>query len=258
MRDAIYRRIWAELRDRMLSGAPGYAPGDMLDAEAALADAYGVNVTTIRRATAMLRADGLITPTRGGNYRINPLPVLTRDAAARFRRREVRGARGAFEAELNDAGLTYAHDPSEVHFAAVPDDVADLLGVPHGTEVLTRSRKMSAMKPGDEESYPVQLAVSWVPADLAGGAVSEIDSGVGGTYSRLAERGHAPARFTETVTVRRSTEPERDFLRTDEEQRVYDIRRVAYDSSKRVVEVTDTVTPVRQYRLLFTWDADQD
>jgi len=251
-----YRGIADVLRQRIDEQGEGYRPGDLLPSEPALGREFGFNRSTVKRATAMLRADGLITPTRGGRYRINPLPRLTRDAAARFRRREEHQARGAFEAELNDAGLLYVPDDSVVELTAVKDDVAELFGIPPGSQVMTRSRKMSARKPGEDETYPVQLAVSWIPADLAEGTpISQMDSGVGGTYSRLAERGHGPARFSETVEVRRPSQDEIAFLGIDEEQRVYCIRRIAYEASGRAVEVTDTVTPIRQYRLLFTWDA---
>jgi len=47
---------------------------------------------------------------------------------------------------------------------------------------------------------PVQLATSWLPIELAAGTpIAQPDSGRGGIYSRLADLGHGPAEFPETV-----------------------------------------------------------
>jgi GntR family transcriptional regulator len=52
----------------------------------------------------------------------------------------------------------------------------------------------------------MQLATSYVPWSLAEGTqMIERDSGPGGIYSRLADVGHGPVRFTEEVATRMST-----------------------------------------------------
>ena len=61
---------------------------------------------------------------------------------------------------------------------------------------------------------PMQLATSYVPWSLAEGTqMTERDSGPGGIYSRLAEIGHGPVRFTEDVSTRTPTPEESDVLR---------------------------------------------
>ena len=45
---------------------------------------------------------------------------------------------------------------------------------------------------------PTQLATAYYPGGIARGTrIEQQDTGPGGSYSRLAEAGHAPARFTE-------------------------------------------------------------
>jgi UTRA domain len=56
---------------------------------------------------------------------------------------------------------------------------------------------------------PMQLATSYVPWSLAEGTqMVERDSGPGGIYSRLADVGHGPVRFTEEVATRMPTPEE--------------------------------------------------
>ncbi|GAA1926568.1 GntR family transcriptional regulator [Streptantibioticus ferralitis] len=62
-RQAMYRKVAAELRQGIADGA--YGSGGRLPAEAALAQTYGVSRGTIRQALALLRADGLVTSRRG-------------------------------------------------------------------------------------------------------------------------------------------------------------------------------------------------
>lgn len=250
-----YQQIAAILREAIERG--DYPPGSTIESEKTLADRYNVDKRTVNTAIMSLRADGLVRVERGARTVVRELPVLTRDAAQRFRIRAEHGARGAYEAELTRAGLESHVEQPDVAPTQAPGDIAGLFGLPPGTQVLTRARKMYARKPGSPETYPVQLATSWIPADLAEGTrIEQIDTGPGGTYSRLAELGHAPAEFTETITLRLPDEDERDWLRLDEAQRVYFIRRIAREDSGRIVEVTDTVIPAHACRLVYTWPAD--
>ena len=83
-----------------------------------------------------------------------------------------------------------------------------------------------------------------------------MDTGPGGTYSRLADLGHAPARFTETITLRPPTSEEADFLRLSDEQHVLSIFHVAWTSDARPVEVTIHVLPPHQWELHYDWPAE--
>jgi DNA-binding transcriptional MocR family regulator len=60
------------LRDRILRGR--YAPGVRMPSEADLGHEYGVGRTTVRRAIAALRAEGLIVVQHGWGTRVRPAP----------------------------------------------------------------------------------------------------------------------------------------------------------------------------------------
>lgn len=248
-----YKQVADLLQLRIEHQDEGYEPGALLPSEASLSEEYEVSLNVIGNAVRQLRADGYLTTQTGTRPRIRPLPRITRDAEKRFRIREQGEARGAYDAEMTSLGLESVVDQTEVHPAEAPEDIADLIGT---RDAITRSRKMYARKAGNPEVYPVQLADSWLPRDITRGSpIEQIDTGPGGTYSRLADLGHPVSEFSERITVRRATSDEVTFLQIDPAQPIYFIRRTAAEAGGRIIEVTDTITPVHQFDLLYRWPA---
>jgi GntR family transcriptional regulator len=104
---------------------------------------------------------------------------------------------------------------------------------------------------------PMQLATSYIPWSLAEGTqMTERDSGPGGIYSRLAEIGHGPVRFTEDVSTRIPTPEESDFLRLPPPQPVFFLIRVAFDASGRPVETCEHIMSGDRWLLSYEWAAD--
>jgi GntR family transcriptional regulator len=245
-----YREIAAVLRDELDAGL--YPRRAVFPTGPEIAARFKVSQGTANLAMNLLRTDGRIRMKRGRNTIVNPVPVITRDAVSRQRpgAREAAGARGAFDAELREAGLE-PRTTSEPGRAVPTADVAAALGIPEGTEAVYRRRLMYA---GPD---PVQLATSWLPADIAGGTpIEAADPGPGGIYSRLRDLGHAPADFTEEVAVRGPGEEEADALGLDPDHRVYDITRTVADGQARVIEVNKIVLPAYQWRLVYRWGAE--
>ncbi|HEY1324314.1 MAG TPA: GntR family transcriptional regulator [Streptosporangiaceae bacterium] len=260
-----YRAIAGELRARIASSQ--YAAGDRLPSEDALAAQFGVSRQTVNKALLVLRAEGLIRVERGIGTTVRELPMLTSQRIGRQQatRREAGSARGAFQAELAELGYE-TRSEVQVSRERAPGHIMQIFGfddVPEGRSrkrdpqrqatghmAVIRARKMYA---GD---VPVQLATGYYPADLADGTpIEDQDTGTGGTYSRLAELGHAPALFCERVTLRVASDDEAAFLRLDTEQRVYEVERVARDDRGRAVEVNVIVMPAHQWELVYEWPA---
>jgi len=78
----------------------------------------------------------------------------------------------------------------------------------------------------------------------------------GGTYSRLAELGHAPARFTESIALRPPTSETADFLRLSDQLHVLAIFHVAWTSDDRPIAVTIHALPPHQWELHYDWPAE--
>ena len=244
-----FRQIAAKLRQAINAG--DYGRGEPLPKAAEFAVRFGISEATVQRACDQLRSEGLIRTKSGRGMIVNPVPVIVRNAAARQRRatREEGQARGAFDAELRHLGLEPRSDV-ETGREAAPEQVAAILETEAGSEVVFRRRKMYA------SGEPVQLATSYIPADVADAAGAEqADTGIGGLYSRLADAGFAPARFAETVRVRTPDDDEAEFLAMDSDQRVYVITRTARTEAGRPVEVCVHVMPAHQWELVYEWDA---
>ena len=97
--------------------------------------------------------------------------------------------------------------------------------------MLARRRRVYA------NDTPVQMATSYLPLDIAADtALASSDPGPGGTYSRLADLGHAPATYAETARVRPPDDDETQFLHMDPDQRVVAFRRTARTTSGRIVK----------------------
>ena len=70
MSQALYQRIAASLRQRILSG--GHAVGDVMPSENELAGAYRTSRVTVRKAFQILESEGLIKPRQGKGYIVQP------------------------------------------------------------------------------------------------------------------------------------------------------------------------------------------
>lgn len=245
-----YRQVAGIIRGRITAGA--YARGGLLPKEDDLAAELGVSRAVVNEALRMLRSEGLVHTQRGRGTTVHTIPVIRRDAAGRQRRetREAGGARGAFDAEIRALGL----EPRSVvtpERTVAPARVAQILDIGEGDEVLARSRVMYA------DDVPVQLATSWIPWGIAEDTVlTEVDTGTGGTYSRLAELGHTPVSFREVTRVRIPDTDEAGALDMDTTGRVVEIVRTARDASGRAVEVNEIVLPAHQWEFVSEWDAE--
>ncbi|MEU9279480.1 GntR family transcriptional regulator [Streptomyces sp. NPDC048341] len=247
-RRATFRTVADEVRARINGGT--YPPGSKLPTEEELADQIGTNRGTAAQALRLLLSEGMITKSRRGSFVHRIVKKIVRDSTSRYvrARREEGQARGAFEAEIRNLGMT----PSSVtatHHVQPPAWVADILGVDANSEsALARVRRMLA------DDVPVQLATSYLPLEIAGGTrLEEIDTGPGGSKSRLAELGHAQDHITEDIEVRRPTPEEVAALDMAEDQRVFEIAHIGRTEDGRAVEVTIHILPSHLWRLSYSW-----
>ena len=240
-------QIASDLRARIEQGE--YPPGGRLPSEDDLASRYHVNRRTINSAVLLLRAEGIVRTERGRGTVVTEIPAITRHAMTRYTQqaRERTGGRGAFDSEIRAMGLEPRTDV-EVSTVPAPAEVAEGLRMEPGQQVVVRKRRMYA------DGVPVQLAISYIPADIAAGTrIAEPDTGPGGVISRFAELGHAQARITETVRWRPPRAEEREFLRLDKGQAVAEIWHTGWTADGRPVEVCVHVVPAWQWRLSYEW-----
>lgn len=242
-----FKQIAASLRDAVANGR--LAPGDRVPSESQLMEHYGVARMTVRQALSELRAEGLLIAEHGRGVFVRERPVVRRVASDRFARRHREAGQAAFIAEA--AGVASPSvDEIQVGNEVASGDVREALRLPARARVIARHRRYLM------DGQPVELASSYIPASMAKGTqIEQADTGPGGVYARLEEAGHMLAEFTEEVGARMPTPEERRRLRLPAGTPVLTVRRVAFDTAGRRVELTDTVKAAPSYVLEYRFPA---
>jgi GntR family transcriptional regulator len=241
-----YRQVADQLREAIRRG--DYPPGSPLPSQPELARRYSLNQTTINRAIAVLRQDGLVQVEQGRGAFVLNLPTVRRV------RRIPHRATGtsSFAAEIRRLGLEPKTDLVAETVTVVPDAVALLLGLDKDTQVLMRERRMYA------DARPVQLATSYIPLDIAGAPdIADPDTHPTHLYERLAQQGHQVQRYSEEIEVRQPTLVEAAFLDLPDGRPVIQVTRVACDAD-RAIDVAINVLDAYKWRLVYEWDHHQD
>lgn len=240
--------IAAELRSEIASGR--YGPGEQLPTGNQLMERFGVSRQTVQHAVDQLRNEGLVLSVAGRGWFVSQRRPVIRLARNRLSRSEWQAGRGPFMSDAAAAGFAPAVTV-KIRREPAPVSIAEYLDVQPGTEVVVRERVMRA------DAQVVQLATSYLPADIVGGTqIEQTDTGPGGTYARLDELGQAPARFTELVGARHARPEESRLLQVGQGAPVLQVIRVAFTSTGRPIEVNVMVLHPEQYELVYELDAN--
>lgn len=241
---ARYRQVADELRSAIRRGA--FNAGDPLPSQPELAREYGLNQTSINRAIALLRAEGLVRVEHGVGAFVQEVPTVKR-----VRRIPRLGSQGSsFAEEMRKAGLEPRTELADLATVPAPPEIAELLQVERDSPVVRRTRHMFASE------RPVQLATSYLPLAVAGSQdIALPDTGPTGLYKRLATRGFAPARFVEDIEARQPQKEEAEFLGLTEAQAVLEVARTVYAADDTPLEAVINVFPSQQWRLSYEWSA---
>lgn len=244
---ARWQDIAAVLRAEIQRGE--HPPGSVIPSETELQQRFAVSRTTVRRAVAQLTAEGLIEPVRRRGTVVRERPIRRRVTRSRTVFRDEIG----YFFDITAQGWRPVQPPT-VQWGPVPFDVAHVLGVEPGTEVVIRDRIM-----GDPETgRPTQLAASYLPADLVRElpVLAERDTGHGGIYDRIEEAGHGPLSWREAITARMPTPDEAARLELAPGVPLLRIVRTATSPAGRVVEVNDTRMDAESWEVGYDIDRD--
>lgn len=241
-----YQEIADGLRTAIASGKLSH--GDRLPGENELMRRHGVARATARQALSVLVNEGLVVPVRGSGIYVRSFRPLRRHGAQRLSRDLWGEGRSVWQAETEDRA--YRIDNIAVRETIAPDFVARSLGLEAEQRVLERRRRYRL------DERPVQLATSYLPAELVDGTpIIEEDTGPGGIYARLSDLGHAPTHFTEEIRVRMPTPTESAELELPAGTPVVDIIRVALTHTRRAVELNEMTLDGSAYVLQYDFEA---
>lgn len=244
-----YWLIAAGLREAIESG--DYPAGARLPGENDVMREHDVARGTARQALAQLVNWGLAEARKGSGIYVRDFRPIVRDGINRLGRPTWPSGASVWQAE--SAGRDLAVDQVlvyEVAAADIPGHIRVLLDLPDADAAVLRSRRYVL------DGKPVLLARSWLPAAIAANTpITQPDTGAGGIYARLADAGHAPARFREDIRARMPLPDETERLQVAAGTPVVEICRVALDAAGNPVEVNEMTADASAYVFRYEFDA---
>lgn len=254
---AKYGRIADDMRRKIETGT--FVAGEKLPAETELTALYRVSLNTLRRAMDLLEAEGRLERRQGiGNFVRAPRPPIRR-SPDRYQWEKDRVLQPEAErmktgATEYDTGLTIdaLEFPAVYDTIEAPPDLADVFGVDAGSRLLRRTYR-TRMRGADS---PLQLIRSYLVYDVVAENPALVDSSrepwPGGTQHQLYTIGIELDRIVDHITARPPQGDEAEDLRMLPGVALIVIRKVSYDTTDRVVELSDVLMPGDRTELEYT------
>ncbi|RLL67014.1 GntR family transcriptional regulator [Streptomyces sp. Z26] len=240
----IYEVIANDLRTQINTGE--LRPGDRLPSAADLRAQYGGARATIRRAIDELVAERLVTSTQGRAPIVRERPKLAlRQTGATYRNRQATG-KSNFNAEVEAQGRRPRQKILDVLEVPAADDIAHLLGVEPGSNVLLRRRLFLI----DDE--PAQLVDGYYDPELVSGTRIAEARPIRGGVQGVIEDPEGPIRrrvvqFVEEIDIRMPNPHEKQSLDIPVGVPLARVLRTAYDTVGLPVEVLDSRIPADRH-----------
>ena len=241
MANPMYRLIAEDLRQQIESGA--LASGSQLPTELELRDRYNASRNTVRDAIKWLTNLGLVETKPGqGTFvaeDIDPFVTTLTGSIDGFG-----GGEGdIYRSEIQAENRKFTVSPVQVEIQEAAEYVANGLGVPKGTEVISRHERRFI------DGHPWSLQTSFYPMEFADRGAERLRSARDipeGTVMYLADTLHIrQAGYRDWITVRAPNPTEADFFKIPPDGRVpiYEIFRTAFDGNRTSMRLTITVYP---------------
>ncbi|MEU1406949.1 GntR family transcriptional regulator [Streptomyces sp. NPDC005728] len=241
-----YQRIADSLREAIQSGE--YGPGDRLPGENELMATHGVARMTARQALSVLKDEGVAESRKGAGVFVRSFRPLRRRGIQRLSQQQWGSGQSIWSADIENRTLVV--DQVTVSEERAPQRIGQFLDLADEDAVCVRRRRFVL------EEKPVLLATSYLPMSMvAGSAITQEDTGPGGTYARLAELGYKPVHFREEIRSRMPTKDEAAQLGISAGTPVILICRTAFADEGRPVEINEMTLDAASYVLEYDFDA---
>jgi GntR family transcriptional regulator len=224
-----HRQIAAQIRAQIRRG--DWAPGERLPSIPAIAASYGVAKQTVQRTIDQLRIEGvLITKPGSGTYVRGTRRKLNRLSRGRY------GIRRGYHADL---AARYRQQLLDVGRSPAPGEIADVFGVPAGTELIVRRHVVRT------QDASVEVGASWLrPTDADGTSLARVEAFGRPLYQEVEDvTGRRYATATDQVTARLPTRDEAEILQIRPDTPVLHLLHIAYDGEHRPIEVAVATWP---------------
>ena len=244
----MYRYIADDLRAKIKAG--DLAANAKLPTEGELSDQYVASRNTVREAIRRLTDEGLLDSRPGqGTFvarKVDPfVTVLTADAKTGFGA----GESAAYLSEVRSKHRDPENSVPRVEVLPASDEVAPLLDVPTGSQVVSRSQDRFI------DGIPWSRQTSFYLMDfITKGATKllmAIDIDDGAVRYLADEIGVKQTGYRDWITGRLATEDEQAFFGVGHNAAVFVHSRVAFDQNNTPMRLTVTIFPVDRNQLVF-------
>lgn len=232
----------ATLRQRIVAG--DYEPGARMPSVSQIAQEFDISTSSAGSVITRLRGEGLVVTRHGAGTFVRKFRPIQRSSPGRLSRTWSEGT----AIQSHDTGPRPRAVDVTIASAPAPAWAAEAFHISPGDLVIVRDRRIAV------DDRVVQLATSYyLPAMVEGTPILFTDTGPGGAYARLAEIGHEPVAFTETLRCRMPYPAETSALALPEGTPVIDIQRTARDGAGQCVEVTHMILDASAYQLDYSF-----
>ncbi|MFI9011006.1 GntR family transcriptional regulator [Actinosynnema sp. NPDC053489] len=205
-----YRELAAVLREAIQRG--DYPEGTTLPKQDELATQYGININTVRKAVAVLEAEGLVDSVRRRGTVVRSRPAMKRLGVERYAKSKWKYGLVAFAADREASGRAWkpGDQTNKVTKVKADAEIAAALGLAPGVPVYERER---LVKDGDTPTHT--LTSYYNPEHVEGTPLVDPKPGPatpGGGFAVLTLQGLEPDHMTESVHARMPTPEEIDTL----------------------------------------------
>ncbi|MGH4017532.1 MAG: GntR family transcriptional regulator [Pseudonocardiaceae bacterium] len=245
------RRIADAVRGLITTGE--LAPGDKLPSERELARRFGTARNTAREAIRLLTEEGLVTAQHGRGVFVREKQRLVRFGAERYSRRTYRETGlTPFRLEMQRQGKTARVEVTSIDQLTPPPDVAERLRV--SPEEPSALRRCNTYYADDEPLQVVTTYLRW--ADAEGTPLLQAQTGPGGIFGRLEERGHTLTSGQDEITARMASYTEAQQLDLPPGVPVLDVLHTSLDQEGEPFEVSRFVHRADRAGLIYTFPVE--
>lgn len=220
--NALYVQLMNRILDKMRCGE--YQIGDKLDSERVMAQQYGINRQTIRKALKGLQEQGYISPQRGRGTFVVKMP----EDMARIE--QGTGTTLSLSMQIRQSG--YESYRKVISFRVVPAEgvLAEKFS---GNAMLFELVRLSVV---NNEPYALQKA--YIPQKYFWDA-DRYEFGSGSLYEYMDTKGKMPKRVESYLQIVVPPKEDAALMNLEEEKKVFEFHYLGYDSLDELVEYTD-------------------
>jgi GntR family transcriptional regulator len=249
----MYRHIADDLRARVRSGQ--LKPNDKLPTEGELSDSYEASRNTVREAIRRLTDEGLLESRPGqGTFvarKVDPfVTVLTADPKTGFGG----GETAAYLSKVRQEHRDPTNSVPKVEVVTASAEVAALLDIPHGSQVVSRSQERYI------DGVPWSKQTSFYLMDFITKGATKLlmaqDIEEGSVRYLADEFGIRQTGYRDWITGRLATDEEQAFFGISHNAAVFVDSRVAFDQNNSAMRLTVTIFPVDRNQLIVNVGSD--